>query len=410
MPDPTARLIRIVDGTPRVADDDWTVVDAGASGFDGPLEPRRILPLKIALARREQLAAARPVGIWLAPDEDPVDAAALFEAVDLIAVQFPSFTDGRGYSTATLLRTRHGWRGELRAIGDVLQDTLFYLRRVGFDSFALRAGRDPHKALKAFSTFSDSYQGAVLPGLPHFRRPKDSAIAPKIESALALLRQAASLKPAVFSTSFGAEDMVLLHLIRTHGLPIGIFTLDTGRLPPETHALMQKVEETYGRCFETYFPDAAGLQQLVTGDGANGFYQSIEARKRCCGVRKVEPLSRALAGRAAWVTGLRSAQSAERAALAPRQTDTAYRLEKFNPLHDWTEAEVWEYIRTNNVPYNELHDRFYPSIGCAPCTRAISVGEDPRAGRWWWENGQTRECGLHARTVSTLPIRLKEIA
>lgn len=231
----------------------------------------------------------------------------------------------------------------------------------------------------------------------------------KADSALALLRVAADLAPAVFSTSFGAEDMVLLHLIRTHQLPIGIFTLDTGRLPPETHALMQKIEETYGRCFETWYPDAAALQALVAGDGANGFYQSIDARKRCCGVRKVEPLQRALAGCAAWVTGLRSAQSAERAELEPRETDPAYGLEKFNPLHDWTEAEVWDFIRVRGVPYNELHDRFYPSIGCAPCTRAISVGEDPRAGRWWWENGQTRECGLHARDGSAQPIRIKAI-
>jgi len=229
----------------------------------------------------------------------------------------------------------------------------------------------------------------------------------KIESALALLREAAALAPAAFSTSFGAEDMVLLHLIRRNELAIRIFTLDTGRLPAETHALMQKIEQVYGPSFETWFPDAAGLQQLVAADGANGFYQSIDARKRCCGVRKVEPLGRALAGTAAWVTGLRSGQSAERASVAGRASDETYRLQKFSPLHDWSEAQVWEFIRAHDVPYNELHDRFYPSIGCDPCTRAVSVGEDPRAGRWWWENGQTRECGLHARPAV---VRLKEIA
>jgi phosphoadenosine phosphosulfate reductase len=226
----------------------------------------------------------------------------------------------------------------------------------------------------------------------------------RVESALALLREAAALAPAAFSSSFGAEDMVLLDLIRSHQLPIQIFTLDTGRLPEETHALMQRVEQVYGRCFTTYFPDRGLLAQLVDEDGVNGFYQSVAARKRCCSVRKVEPLSRALAGMAAWVSGLRSEQSAERATVAARASDETYRLEKFNPLHDWSATDVWDTIRSRQIPYNELHDRFYPSIGCAPCTRAVAVGEDPRAGRWWWENGQTRECGLHTRS-GTIAVR-----
>jgi uncharacterized protein (DUF934 family) len=162
-----ARLIRIVDGAPRVVADEWSVLAAGAEWAG---ESRRLLPLELARAQAGRLAGARPVGVWLAPDQDPASAVELFDHVDVIAVSFPSFTDGRGYSTAALLRTRHGWRGELRAIGDVLQDQLFYLRRVGFDSFALRADRDPHQALKAFSTFSDSYQAAVVPDLPRFRR------------------------------------------------------------------------------------------------------------------------------------------------------------------------------------------------------------------------------------------------
>jgi len=220
----------------------------------------------------------------------------------------------------------------------------------------------------------------------------------RIESAVALLREAAALAPAAFSTSFGAEDMVLLDLIQHHQLPIRIFTLDTGRLPEETHALMERVEQAYGRCFTVYFPDAGAVQQLVAADGVNGFYQSVAARKRCCSVRKVEPLARALAGQAAWVSGLRAGQSSERAAVAARAFDPTYRLEKFNPLHDWSESDVWDALRSRQIPYNELHDRFYPSIGCAPCTRAIAVGEDPRAGRWWWENGEARECGLHTRS------------
>lgn len=221
-----------------------------------------------------------------------------------------------------------------------------------------------------------------------------------IESALDLLRQAAGQEPAAFSTSFGAEDMVLFDLIRRHELAIGIFTLDTGRLPEETYALMQRVEDRYGKCYQTWYPDADALQRLVAANGINGFYTSVANRKACCGVRKVAPLARALAGKRAWVTGMRAQQAVTRTALPAREFDGGRGLDKFNPLHDWTEAQVWDYIRANEVPYNELHDRFYPSIGCAPCTRAIAVGEDIRAGRWWWENPESRECGLHRKPAA----------
>lgn len=229
---------------------------------------------------------------------------------------------------------------------------------------------------------------------------------PPVDSAVGLLREAASLAPAVFSTSFGAEDMVVLDLIRCHGIPIDVFTLDTGRLPQETYALMQQVEQAYGRCFQTFYPDTDGVQALVRERGINGFYASIDNRKACCEVRKVEPLKRALSGRRAWVTGLRAQQAASRAQLAARSRDETFQIEKFNPLHDWTEQQVWEYIREEGVPYNALHDRRYPSIGCAPCTRAIAAGEDVRAGRWWWENPQTRECGLHVQRSTAIPIRV----
>ena len=218
---------------------------------------------------------------------------------------------------------------------------------------------------------------------------------PDTARARALLREAASLQPAVFASSFGAEDMVLLDLIRSDDLDILIFTLDTGRLPEETHALMQEVVERYGHCFTTHHPDAQALQSLVARIGTNGFYDSVENRKACCAVRKVEPLARALAGKRAWVTGLRAQQSQARAQVVGRARDELHELEKFNPLHDWSEQDVWAYIRAKGVPYNRLHDRFYPSIGCAPCTRAITPGEDIRAGRWWWEQSETRECGLH---------------
>jgi phosphoadenosine phosphosulfate reductase len=220
----------------------------------------------------------------------------------------------------------------------------------------------------------------------------------KADSALALLREAELLAPAAFSSSFGAEDMVLLDLIQRHALNISIFTLDTGRLPDETYQLMQTVEERYGACFDVIFPQAQAVQVLVQKNGINGFYQSVEKRQACCAVRKLEPLERALTRKKAWVTGLRSEQSVTRQDLSPSEQDQQYDVRKFSPLHDWTEKDVWDYLHTHNVPYNVLHDRFYPSIGCAPCTRAIAVGEDVRAGRWWWEQAEQKECGLHAKT------------
>lgn len=229
----------------------------------------------------------------------------------------------------------------------------------------------------------------------------------KINSAVDLLSEAAALADAVFSTSFGADDMVVLDLIHRHGLSIASFTLDTGRLPEETYRLMQQVEARYGRCVDTYFPEAAAVRQLVARQGINGFYNGVEQRKACCAVRKTEPLERALRGKAAWVTGLRAAQSVTRAALAPREWHAGYRLTKFSPLHDWSDAEVWNYLRAFSVPTNELHARGYPSIGCAPCTRAITVGEDIRAGRWWWEQPESKECGLHAR--KPLDVKIREV-
>jgi len=225
----------------------------------------------------------------------------------------------------------------------------------------------------------------------------------RVESALAVLREAATQRPAAFSTSFGAEDMVVLDLIRRDGLPIAIFTLDTGRLPEETYRLMQKVQNAYGPCVTTWFPDPQRLQQLVAENGVNGFYDSVDRRLACCAVRKLEPLGRALAGHAAWVTGLRAEQSMTRIGLPPREFDAERQLTKFNPLADWIAADIWNYLRAFEVPYNELHDRFFPSIGCAPCTRAITPGEDQRAGRWWWEQPEGRECGLHVKPLVFAP-------
>ena len=228
-----------------------------------------------------------------------------------------------------------------------------------------------------------------------------ATVGAKSAAALVLLREAVAEfgthGELAFANSFGAEDMVLTDLILANALPITVFSLDTGRLPAETYTLIGEVEQRYGTKLEIYFPDAGAVETFVRSHGINAFYDSVELRKACCGVRKMEPLRRALAGRKAWITGLRAAQSVTRAGLPVRETDTANGLEKLNPLSDWTETEVWAYIRMNEVPYNALHDQFYPSIGCAPCTRAIAVGEDVRAGRWWWENPETKECGLHVK-------------
>ena len=200
-----------------------------------------------------------------------------------------------------------------------------------------------------------------------------------------------------FANSFGAEDMVLTDLILRERLPIEIFSLDTGRLPPETYTLIGDVERRYATRLKIFFPQAEAVETYVRSQGINAFYDSIELRKACCGIRKVEPLGRALAGKKAWITGLRAAQSATRTDAPVREFDAAHGLVKLNPLLDWSEAEVWAYIRIHDVPYNALHDRFYPSIGCAPCTRAIALGEDVRAGRWWWEDPASKECGLHVK-------------
>jgi phosphoadenosine phosphosulfate reductase len=223
-----------------------------------------------------------------------------------------------------------------------------------------------------------------------------AAVADKAAAAVRLLRHAArDFAPAVFSTSLGAEDMVITDLIVGSDIDIGLFTLDTGRLAPETYELLAATEQHYGRKLAVYYPRHDLLEAYVGSHGINGFYQSVDLRKACCHARKVEPLQRALAGKKGWITGLRAEQAATRGNLKPLVHDETYDLVKVNPLADWSEREVWAYIRANGVPYNKLHDRGYPSIGCAPCTRAVAAGEDVRAGRWWWETPESKECGLH---------------
>ncbi|MDR3413549.1 MAG: phosphoadenylyl-sulfate reductase [Formivibrio sp.] len=223
----------------------------------------------------------------------------------------------------------------------------------------------------------------------------------KLADTLALLKKIeAQYSPAIFAHSFGAEDMVLIDLIARHQLNIEAFSLDTGRLPAETYTLMAKGAEHYPEVkVAVFFPDAAQVEAYVNSKGINAFFESVELRKECCRIRKLEPLKRALAGKKAWITGLRREQSPTRTDMAAQEFDSGNGLEKFNPLLEWTEKEVWAYIRANDVPYNELHDKHYPSIGCAPCTRSVAMGEDIRAGRWWWENPELKECGLHAKKI-----------
>jgi phosphoadenosine phosphosulfate reductase len=224
------------------------------------------------------------------------------------------------------------------------------------------------------------------------------SLAQKTAATRALLGEIArDFAPAVFANSLGAEDMVLTDLLVKDQLDIIIFSLDTGRLPAETYALIAKVKDHYGIALTLYYPRHELVESYTRAHGINGFYESVELRKGCCHARKVEPLQRALAGRKAWVTGLRAQQSATREGLPVREFDAGNGLEKFNPLADWSEKDVWAYLKRNDVPYNALHDRFYPSIGCAPCTRAITPGEDIRSGRWWWEAPESKECGLHVK-------------
>ena len=222
----------------------------------------------------------------------------------------------------------------------------------------------------------------------------------------ALRRAALDFAPAALASSFGAEDMVLIDLIARAKLPVDVFTLDTGRLPDETHALIDRVRATYGIEIDVHFPEAAALEPFVRVHGANAFYESTALRERCCEIRKTQPLARALAGKRAWITGLRREQSVTRRDIEVEQDDPVHGIRKFNPMAAWSREDVWSYIAAHRVPYNALHDRGYASIGCAPCTRAIEPGEDERAGRWWWEDPARRECGLHRRpgTLSIVPV------
>jgi len=223
----------------------------------------------------------------------------------------------------------------------------------------------------------------------------------------AVLRWAVSAfaSDIALASSFGAEDVVLIDMWWRMNPEVRVFSLDTGRLPEETYEVMERVRARYGISIQAFLPDAAAVEVLERERGFYSFRRSVEERKHCCHIRKVEPLRRALAPLRAWVTGLRREQALTRTGIAVVDWDSTHGLVKVNPLAQWTEEQVWAYIREHDVPHNALHDRGYPSIGCAPCTRAIRPGEDIRAGRWWWENPEHKECGLHVGPGDSDPRR-----
>ncbi|PWG82626.1 phosphoadenylyl-sulfate reductase [Pararcticibacter amylolyticus] len=217
------------------------------------------------------------------------------------------------------------------------------------------------------------------------------------QDALSLLSKEFEGK-IVFSTSFSWEDQVIAHMILSQALPVRIFTLDTGRLFGETYYVWSRTNEQYNTHVEAYYPNQEQIERFVTGKGPNAFYESIENRKSCCHIRKVEPLQRALSGNQLWITGLRSEHSPERGDLPQLEWDDTNKILKYHPLLHWSTEDVRSFINENGIPYNTLHDKGFVSIGCACCTRAIRPGEDFRAGRWWWEDKTTKECGLHAHS------------
>ena len=227
-----------------------------------------------------------------------------------------------------------------------------------------------------------------------WRRLAEAAGSLEVADLLKLAQETFGRKIA-FASSMGLEDQALTDLLSKHAPGIAIFTIDTGRLPQETYSLIEQTRERYGLRLEVLFPQRQEVEEMVALHGPNLFHRSVESRKLCCRVRKVDVLRRRLIGLDAWLSGLRREQSVMRNQLQKVQWDAGNGLAKINPLADWTTQQIWDYIRANNVPYNALHDQGYSSIGCAPCTRAISPGEDIRAGRWWWESPEHKECGLH---------------
>ncbi len=318
----------------------------------------------------------------------------------LISVDFHRIGDGRGYSHAYLLRHRLNYQGRLRALGAVTADQVFAMARVGFDSFALRADQSAETAIRALSTFSVPYQGAVVAGTSADRAEANFAARVRLlERALTEIAQRHD-RP-VLASSLSAEDMIITDVIARLGLTIDVFTLDTGRLHDETVALIAQTEQRYNITIAVHRPDPSAAAAYISAHGKDGFYDGVAQRKLCCGIRKVAPLNEALDGRDAWITGQRREQSLTRAILPEAERDVERGMAKYNPLAEWSWADVQSYAARFDIPMSPLYARGYVSIGCEPCTKPVRAGEDPRAGRWWWENQDSKECGLHTNTMTT---------
>ena len=256
-------------------------------------------------------------------------------------------------------------------------------------------------ATSSISSLSSSLGGrpAAAPKATELYDKPSASYDDKVAQAKAVLQQAAALGPVTLANSLGAEDMVLNHLINALKLDIPVFVLETGALHRETLALLERTQAFSRAPVHVFHPRQDAVLHFIRNEGQDAMYRSIALRKACCNIRKMEPLARALAGKKGWITGLRREQSNARAdvPLVDESEVASKGLTKFNPLAEWTQGDVWHYIATHGVDYNPLHDQFYPSIGCAPCTRAVSLGEDFRAGRWWWESEDAKECGLHVK-------------
>jgi len=357
----------------------------------------------VTLAQWQEQRAAlsgQRLGLEFQPGENPETVAADLTQFVALAARFPKFTDGRGLTIAQRLRVRYGWGGPLWAVGDVLQDQIFAMARVGFDHFALRDDQNLEAVVAALTHDPVRYQASWDENLPLWRRVERSAptsdLADFEASAIGWLRKAIASGPAALASSMGKEDQAMTALIAREKLPISIFTLDTGRLPPQTLDLIAQTEARYGLRIRVLFPEAAAVEQWVAINGINGFRESVSQRKHCCEIRKLEPLRRALQGQSVWIAGLRRAHGEMRGDIEPITHDAFTGIPKCAPLHDWTDATLDAFLAKYDVPVNALHDQGYPSVGCAPCTRPITAGETVRAGRWWWEQGTARECGLHA--------------
>lgn len=333
----------------------------------------------------------------------PADNVAALEGrignAALISVDFHRIGDGRGYSHAVLLRKRLNYQGRLRALGAVTADQVFAMARVGFDSFALRADQNADTAISALSSFTVPYQGAVVAGATSDRAEANFTARVRLLER-ALIEIAQSHGRVALASSLSAEDMIVTDAIARLGLPIDVFTLDTGRLHAETVALIAETEQRYGIAIAVHRPDASAVAAFITAHGKDGFYDGVAQRKLCCGIRKVAPLNEALRGRDAWITGQRREQALTRAVLPESEPDAERGIAKYNPLADWSWADVQTYATRFDIPMSALYARGYVSIGCEPCTKPVRAGEDPRAGRWWWENQDTKECGLHTNTTT----------